>query len=39
MKDDDECVAVNGRRIDWEMEVLGKNLPQNHFVHRKSHMT
>jgi hypothetical protein len=36
MINDDECGAVNGMRI-WELagevEVLGENLPQSHFVH------
>jgi hypothetical protein len=26
-------------RIGRETEVLGENLPQRHFAHRKSHMT
>jgi hypothetical protein len=27
-----------GRMIAWETEVLGENLPQCRFVHRKPHM-
>jgi hypothetical protein len=34
-----ECGAVGELRIGMEIEVLGENLPQCHFVHHKFHMT
>jgi hypothetical protein len=33
------CGAVDGMRVDREIEILGENVPQCHFVHHKSHMT
>jgi hypothetical protein len=36
-------MMMNVEKVEWELaaetEVLGKNLPQYHFVHHKSHMT
>jgi hypothetical protein len=34
MIDEGDCGAIGG-----EIEVLGENLPQRHFVHHKSHVT
>jgi hypothetical protein len=39
MIDEGDCGAIGGMKIGGETEVLGENLPQRHFVHRKSHMT
>jgi hypothetical protein len=39
MIDDGDCGAIGERRLAWDTEVLGGNLPQRHFVHHKSHMT
>jgi hypothetical protein len=39
MINDGDCGAIGGIKIAGETEVLGKILPQCHFVHRKSHMT
>jgi hypothetical protein len=36
--DDGDCGATGGMEIG-ETDVLGKNLPQHHFVHHKPHMT
>jgi hypothetical protein len=35
----EEYEAFGGMRIGRENRVLGKNLPQCHFAHHKSHMT
>jgi hypothetical protein len=39
MIDDGDCGAIGGIKIGRGTEVLGKNLPQCHFVHHKSNMT
>jgi hypothetical protein len=36
--DDGDCGAIGGMKIGRETEALGENLPQRHFVHKKSHM-
>jgi hypothetical protein len=35
---DGDCGEIGGMNIGQEIEVLGENLPQRHFVH-KFHMT
>jgi hypothetical protein len=37
MMDDDLCGATGGM-FSRETEVLGENLPQHRFIHRKFHM-
>jgi hypothetical protein len=37
--DDGDYGAIGGMKIGMEIEVLGENLPQRHFVHSKSYMT
>jgi hypothetical protein len=38
MIDDGDCEAIGGMKIGSGTEVLGENLPQRHFVHKKSRM-
>jgi hypothetical protein len=36
---DGDCGEIGGMKIGREIKVLRENLPQRHFVLRKSHMT